>query len=145
MVIQLLVSGMQHHRCGRLELAGAAKLCVQCFPGTLKQQIVKCGAVAQDQARQFVRQGEDDLEVRHTWQEDFGGLVHPVRSPGPAALGAVSIGARVVDVLLPTAVGALIKMPSQSCCAAQPDLGEDTFDLRVDAVLAEVARGPLAQ
>jgi len=71
MVFQLLVSGVQYHQCGRMELAGASQFTVECFPGTLEEQAVKLAAVTEYQCRKFVRQCEDDLKVRHARQEDF--------------------------------------------------------------------------
>ena len=37
MMLELLVSGVQHHQCGGLILAGSAKLSIESFPSGLKQ------------------------------------------------------------------------------------------------------------
>ncbi len=49
MMLQLLVSGVQHHQRRRVEFSGATKFAIEGLPSTLEQQVVKCLAVAQDQ------------------------------------------------------------------------------------------------
>lgn len=63
MVVQPLVSRVEHELRSRLELSGAPQHFVERSPSGVEQQIVKCSAVTQDQAGQEIGQRKDDLKV----------------------------------------------------------------------------------
>lgn len=131
-MIQLLVSGMQHHQRRRVELPSATEFTTQGSPCTDKQQIVKRSAIAENQSRQLIRQGKDHLEIVHTRQHDLGRFVHPVSTFSTAALRAVPVAAGVVHVdLMLTALTAKQAAP-QRPCPAQQNLRQHAFDLLTD-------------
>ena len=91
MVIQPLVSRVEHQLRGWLELPTAAERFIQRSPSGVKEQVVKGLAIAQDQAGQPIGQREDNLEVVDLGQHQLAGLVEPICSPSATTLGAVAI------------------------------------------------------
>ena len=63
MMVQPLVSRVEHELRGGLELPSAAKRFIQRSPSGVEEQIVKCSAVTEDQAGQPIGQREDNLKV----------------------------------------------------------------------------------
>ena len=120
-MLELLVSGVQHHQRRWVVLPGAAKFPIECSPSTLEQQAIEFAAVTKDQRRKFVRQREDDLEVRHAGHDHFGRLVHPVSSPRTAALRTVPVAARVVNIDLGIAAGAFVNVSLENRRATEQD------------------------
>lgn len=98
-MIELLVSRMQNEMRGRLKLACFAKRLIQRSPSRTEQQIVKRLAVAEDQARQLIRQRKDNLEIVDIRNYQFLRLLEPVRTTCTTALRTVAIAARIVNVL----------------------------------------------
>ena len=126
-VEQCLAPGMQH--CGHSDLrveVVAAKL--QKRRGyTVEQQIVECCSILLNDPVEFMRQGEDQVEIGNG-QEQFSLSVHPIKAVGTLATRTVSIAAGVGNKMLLPAMRALIKMSTQSRCAAGHD-GTQNFPM----------------
>src|ERR1700686_3104135 len=85
-----------------------------------EEQIVKQSFVLQNQSRELVRQGEDDVEVRHR-QQLRRLRSHPSGACVSLASWAVPVPARVVRDGLMSAARALITMAAQGRSAAADD------------------------
>ncbi len=121
MVAQPLVPSVQHELCRGLELARAPQGLVQGSPRSLEQQIVQSLTIAENQAGQLVRQGEDHLEVVDFGQYQLLGLLQPIRAPSPTALRAVAIDARIVNVALIVARRTFVQAAFQRRGTAEQD------------------------
>jgi hypothetical protein len=121
MVVQPLVPRVQHQLRGRLELPATAQRFIQGAPSGVEEQIVELATITENQAGQPIGQGEDHLEVGDLRQYQFRGLVQPIRAASTAALRAVAIGARIVDIALRVARRAFVGPPSQGRCTTEQD------------------------
>ena len=122
MMLKVLSPGMQHAKkpdlCSQmLRVAGEFE---QRRSAGSEEQIVKQPLVLQDKSREFVRQGEDDVEVRN-WQQLSRSLSHPSDACAPLAPWTVPVPARVVRDGLMAAARALITMAAQGRSAASGD------------------------
>src|SRR5271165_1626869 len=85
-----------------------------------EEQIVEQPFVLEDQRAEFVRQGEDDVEVRYG-QQLSRTRGQPLGARVPLALGTVPIAARVEGDGLMAAASALVEMTAQCRGAAADD------------------------
>lgn len=86
--------------------------------GEAEEQAVEAAAVGADERVEGVRQGEDDVEVRHRQQHRLL-RGHPLRPLFALALGTVAVAAGVVGDAAIGAALALLDMPAQSGGAAR--------------------------
>ena len=63
MMVQLLVSRVQHHQGCRMKLPFLTQHLVERLPGTWEQQVVQLTSIPQNQWRESVREREHNLEV----------------------------------------------------------------------------------
>jgi len=122
MMLKVLSPGMEHAKkpdlCSQmLRVAGEFEQRLCAGP---EEQIVKQPLVLQSESREFVRQGEDDVEVRN-WQQLSRPRSHPSGTCVPLASWAVPVPARVVRDGLMTAARALITMAAQGRSATSND------------------------
>jgi hypothetical protein len=122
MMLKVLSPGMEHAKkpdlCSQmLRVAGEFQ---QCRGAGSEEQIVKQSLVLQSESREFVRQGEDDMKVRHR-QQLRRSRRHPSCACVPLASGAVPVPARVVRDGLMAAARALITMAAQGRSATSDD------------------------
>jgi hypothetical protein len=110
-VVQPLVSCVQHELRSRLELPGFPKRLVQGSPSGLEQQIVQGSTIAENQAGQPIWQGENDLKIVDFGQHQRLGLLQPVGTPSTTTLRTVAIDARIVNVALRMTLGTLVPTP----------------------------------
>ena len=122
MMLKVLSPSMEHAKkpdlCSQM-LRVAGEFEQRRCAGT-EEQIVKQPLVLQDKSREFVRQGEDDVEVRN-WQQLNRSLSHPSDACVPLAPWTVPVPARVVRDGLMAAARALITMAAQGRSAASGD------------------------
>src|SRR5271156_753709 len=85
-----------------------------------EEQVVEQALVLQYKCREFMGQGEDNMEVRHR-QQFRAARGEPLGACVSLALGAVPVAAGVVRDGLMTAATALIAMTAQSRGAAARD------------------------
>jgi hypothetical protein len=115
------------------EVLGISGELLQGSSGGAEEQVIEPARVDADQGAQGVRQGEDDVEVRHRQEQRL--LRHqPLGSLGALTLRAVAIAAGVIgDVLGPT-VFALLHVPTQGRRPTALDGAEDAPLLHRDVV-----------
>ncbi len=85
-----------------------------------EEQVVEQALVLEHKCREFMRQREDNMEVRHR-QQLRAARGQPLGACVSLALGAVRVAAGVVGDGLMTAATALIAMTAQSRSAAAGD------------------------
>jgi len=122
MMLKVLAPGMEHAKkpdlCSQmLRVAGEFE---QRRCAASEEQIVKQPLVLQDKSREFMRQGEYDVEVRN-WQQFSRSLSHPSGACVPLAPWTVPVPARVVRDGLMAAARALITMAAQGRSAASDE------------------------
>ena len=126
MMLKVLSPGMEHAKkpdlCSQM-LWVAGEFQQRRCAGS-EEQIVKQPLVLQNESREFVRQGEDDVEVRYR-QQLRRSRRHPSGTCVPLASWTVPIPARVVRDGLMAAARALITMAAQGRCATSDDRIED--------------------
>jgi len=146
-MLQSLVPGVQDHQGRRFAAQLLTQHLAQRFPGRMKQQPVRGPPIAQHQGPEVIGQREDDLEIVDLREQQFGGLVQPIRSPTAAAQRAVAVEARVVDLATMLTLRALVGVPAQGRGPAQRQLGQHALDLRhgLPAKPIQVSRRVLPQ
>src|SRR5271166_2084868 len=109
MVAQVLAPGMEYgeHPDAGAEMAWISGDLQQSLGSGAKQQVVKQALIVECQRCQLLRQGEDDVRVRH--RQQAGGLpAEPAIAGRGLALGAMPVAAReIADVLVGTGIAAL--------------------------------------
>src|ERR1039457_596630 len=114
MMLEVLTPGMEHAEesdVGTEVLGIASQFEHRCGAGAVKQ-IVEQPLVLEDKGGQFVRQSEDDVEVRHG-QQFSRASSQPLGARVRLALGTVPVAAGVERDGLMAAVDALIAMTAQ--------------------------------
>src|SRR5271165_1236310 len=119
MVAQILAPGMEHgkHSDACTEMARISSDREQGFRGGAKQQVVEQALIAECKRCQLLRQGEDDVGIRH--RQQAGGLpAEPAIASRRLTLGTMPVAAREIgDSLIGTGV-ALLQVSAEGGGAA---------------------------
>ena len=119
---QRLSPGVQDHGDGGLgaEVARVERESTQGVGSDAEEQPVEQPAVHPHQRMEGVRQGEDEMEVRHGQQHRLLGR-HPARGLLPLALRAVAVAAGVIRDAPLSAALALLDVATKRRCATVGD------------------------
>jgi hypothetical protein len=119
----VLSPGVQHgsETDFRSQMPGSGGNLLQGPGGGSEQDIKEDGLVTESQRIQFVRQGEDDMEVGNR-QERGQSFFEPIVAGDALALGTMAIAAGMVRDALVTAGVALVQMSAEGGGAALDDV-----------------------
>ena len=129
-MLQVLVPGVQDHQGRRFAAQLLTQHLPQRLPSRVKQQPVRGTPIAQHQRPEIIGQREYNLEIVDVREQQFGGLVQPIRPPTATAQRAVAVEARVVDLATMLTLRALVGVPAQGRGPAERQLGQHLLDLR---------------
>jgi len=93
----------------------------QRLAGRVKQKSIRGTPIAQHQGPQVIGGFKHDLEIVDLRQQPFGGLGQPIRSTAAAALRAVAVDARAVDLFgVATLISLLFVAPDLPLAGRRP-------------------------
>ncbi len=90
-----------------------------------EERLVDHALVLKRQGSNLLREGKDDVEVRH-WQEVVLARLEPLAATGGLALGTMPVGTAVVGDLDVAALGACLDVPTEGGSSAVSDRSQNT-------------------